>query len=118
VQELIDFLRKEFPEGCTFVIPQFDRINKLEFEWKPQNEKEFMSIVEKAPYDILKGLGFSKWDEDGLILFPAEWYDIIPDGFIVTDIFGEQESFKNGETDDDKRFGCLSFGIKRTGDVI
>ncbi|MEW3852029.1 hypothetical protein QOZ73_32845, partial [Pseudomonas aeruginosa] len=42
--------------------PQFERTEKLEYEWKPQNKEEFMAIVDKAPWDILKGFGFRKWD--------------------------------------------------------
>ena len=35
----------------------------------------------------------------------------LPDGYEVTDIFWEVEPFKRGQTDDDMRFGVLSFGI-------
>lgn len=51
-------------------------------------------------------------DED-ILLFPAEWYDIIPDGFMVTGLYGETYSFQKGKTDDDRRFGCLAYGIRR-----
>lgn len=43
-------------------------------------------------------------------LFPAEWYDRIPEGFPVVDIFGCLETFQRGTTDD-RRFGMLSFGV-------
>lgn len=46
-------------------------------------------------------------------LFPHEWYDIIPDGFIVTGLYGEQFQFEKGKTDNDRRFGCLGYGIMR-----
>ena len=45
------------------------------------------------------------------MLFPYEWYDIIPDNFTVTGLYGEKFSFKRGITDNDMRFGCLGYGI-------
>lgn len=52
-------------------------------------------------------------DDCDIWLFPHEWYDIIPDGFIVTGLHGEQYPFEKGKTDNDKRFGCLGYGIMR-----
>lgn len=141
------------------ITPQFDRIEELEFDWKPENDAEFMGVVKNAPMNILTGLGFGKWEtmnnlisenndrsendviqipiinsdedyfevdnsklemtsepleEDEMVmLFPHEWYDLIPDGFMVTGLFGETYPFKKGESDDDRRFGCLSYGIRR-----
>lgn len=46
-------------------------------------------------------------------LIPGEWYDYIPDGYLLTDICGRQEPFKRGKTDNDIRFGCLAYGILR-----
>jgi hypothetical protein len=51
-------------------------------------------------------------DED-ILMIPGEWYNSIPDGFIVTGVFGESYSFKKGESDDEIRFGCLPYGIRR-----
>ena len=51
-------------------------------------------------------------DED-IWLIPGEWYDLIPEGFELTDIFGEAEIFKHGESDDDIRGGVLPFGFRR-----
>jgi hypothetical protein len=42
--------------------PQFERTYQLDFEYRPANEFEFLSIVEKAPMNILKGFGFGLWD--------------------------------------------------------
>lgn len=140
------------------VTPQFDRIRELDFQWKPDSPMEFMGTVENAPWEILKGLGFGKWDkmselvkenaakpkhnqvsipvinsnenfivdighknapletdigEDWVLLFPHEWYGLIPDGFMVTGLNGERYAFKKGVSDDDKRFGCLPYGITR-----
>lgn len=51
-------------------------------------------------------------DED-VILFPAEWYKLIPDGFKCTSLWGEEKEFIKGKSDDDTRFGCLAYGIRR-----
>lgn len=158
MEELINFLKSEFPEGVNIMTPQFERTEKREFEWKPSNEYEFKTTIEKAPLDILIGLGFAKWDkmntlieennqkpekkvveipiinsddtynvdlgkedlqteslqeDEWVLLFPGEWFDIIPEGFIVTGLYGEQYPFKRKEADDDIRFGCLPYGIRK-----
>ena len=46
-----------------------------------------------------------------LWLFPAEWYDSIPNGFPIVDINGCIEQFERGKTDDDRRFGLLAYGV-------
>lgn len=51
-------------------------------------------------------------DED-IWLFPKEWYDLIPNGFIVTGLNGESYPFESGKSDDDTRFGCLAYGIRK-----
>lgn len=99
-------------ESIQFVMPQFDRIDGVQVpvladfnEWETLHERDV---------ETLKALGFSIWDETEKgkhWLFPKEWYGIIPNGFLVTDIFGKQEEFKRGETDDDYHYGCLSFGF-------
>jgi hypothetical protein len=46
-----------------------------------------------------------------LWVFPVEWYPRIPAGLPVVDIFFRVEPFEPGVTDDDYRFGCLSYGV-------
>lgn len=61
-----------------------------------------------------RGARYDDVDENGtheLWLLPGEWYSSIPRGFGIIDIFGTDETFEPGKTDDDIRFGCLSFGI-------
>ena len=53
-------------------------------------------------------------EDEWVMLFPGEWYGLIPDGFKCTGLWGQEEDFiKGGETDDDTRFGCLAYGIRR-----
>jgi hypothetical protein len=65
-----------------------------------------LSIKEPTPYELLDV------DED-ILLFPSEWYNIIPDKFSVTGLSGESYQFQKGVSDDDTRFGCLAYGIRR-----
>lgn len=60
----------------------------------------------------LKEFGLRKWNAD-LWLLPGEWYRYLPDGFVFTNIFDKSEVFKLGKSNDDIRFGCLAYGIKR-----
>lgn len=164
MKELIKWLKNNVGDNINIITPQFDRTEPLEYRYKPQNKEQFLAIVNNAPWSILKGLGFRKWDtmnnlikenncralhsnikipiinshnevygidnskkilpqeslerDEDVILFPYEWYDIIPEGFMVTNIWGELEPFILGESDNDKRFGCLAYGIRRLGEVL
>ena len=156
--EIVNWLKDNFGDDVQVMIPQFERTKPLDYNFIPQTAEQFYGIVEKAPWDILKGLGFCKWDnmnsiisenkkrsikdvvgipivgsdevysvdigrkdnpteslevDEDVILIPGEWYDVIPNGFIVTGLNGEQYPFKKGESDDDIRFGCLPYGIRR-----
>lgn len=57
-------------------------------------------------------LSFLEEDED-IILFPGEWYDLIPDGFKCTSLNGKSYTFRKGISNNDTRFGCLAYGLRR-----
>ncbi|KKK42727.1 hypothetical protein LCGC14_3169610, partial [marine sediment metagenome] len=61
-------------------------------------------------HEVLLKIGLSMW-EKGHYLYPWEWYSSIPDGFPIVDINGRTEHFRIGETENDKRFGCLPYGF-------
>lgn len=158
MNELVKWMKENFPNGFTLVGPQFERTEKLDFEQPPETQEQFFEIVKNAPLDILKGFGFGKWStmndvikenqqkpvsdikkltpinshkefefdigrgnapinliehDEYILLFPGEWYGIIPDGFDVVGLCGERYKFKKGESDDDIRYGCLPYGITR-----
>lgn len=80
--------------------------------------------LHKLPDSALRELGLRRWGQknehpDGsesgpmLWLFPGEWYSSIPQGLPIVDINFRKEKFVPGRTDNDIRFGCLSFGILR-----
>lgn len=98
----------------TLVTPQFHRepgasaVACAPTDW---------AALPKMDKSALLELGCRPWDapdEAGtvLMLFPGEWYHHIPAGMAVTDIFGEEESFAPGVSDDDIRFGCLAYGVR------
>lgn len=89
---------------------------------------EFKEIIEKANATQLIDLGFRVWEStnalnkdegaklpnDMIVMnFPQKYYQIIPNGLDVVDLFGRIEKFKLGESDDDERFGVLPYGILR-----
>ncbi len=104
-------------ERVEIVTPQFEREDGIEVRVRPQNA-EHLDRLKKLPEDVLRRIGVGIWDkgEDWThYLFPAEWYECIPDGYMITDICGDEEAFVSGETDDDIRCGMLPYGwISRT----
>lgn len=61
---------------------------------------------------MLEDNGCKIWSEkEGLMLVNKKFYNKIPEGFDIVDIFGEKEKFIKGTTDDDYRYDCLSFGV-------
>jgi hypothetical protein len=90
--------------------PQFTR----PFGWPdpagaPVGWAEFTALFSLTKAQ-LKELGCGSWDGQ-LMLFPAEWYGSIPDGFPVTDIGGKVEPFRHRVTSDDIRYGLLAYGV-------
>lgn len=98
-------------EPVQFCTPLFDR----PAGWPspaaaPSGFAEFSNLFRMSA-DKLKALGLGNWD-GGLFLFPHEWYEFIPRGFPCEDIMGYVEPFEHGKSDDDKRAGCLSYGVR------
>jgi hypothetical protein len=79
----------------------------------------------EQPSGILREFGLRPWndpaepDDDDppifrnhtLWLLPLEWYDSLPPGLPLVDIFGGQMTFEPGTSDDGGRLGCLPYGI-------
>jgi hypothetical protein len=103
-------------EKVNVIFPQFDRTDCKAISPPPDNTG-WLDTLKTAPVEILRDLGLQLWsDESNLWLFPAEWYDYIPDGYEVVDISDNTEKFQKGVTDDDRRFGALAFGIIAKGE--
>ncbi len=103
-------------EQVRCILPQFEREDGKVITYIPTTIAEY-DALKNAPDDILKGIGLQRWGKYDLWLFPAEWYDHIPEGYEIMDIFGKTEEFEKGVTDDDRRFGCLSFGLAKLSRV-
>jgi hypothetical protein len=101
-------------QALEVATPQFERIDTIKVDVvDPQIDYANLSLKDDA--DLI-ALGCGVWDSDDkgtTWLFPKEWYAFIPDGLPVVDINGETSPFKAGVTDDDYRFGCLSFGFHK-----
>jgi len=101
-------------EQVQIVTPQFTRTNGRQVTVFPTGPA-FLDALKTAPTEILADCCMVPWDEESKVwLFPGEWYPHIPEGYMVTDINGNDEPFEKGKTDDDIRFGCLSFGFRRS----
>lgn len=108
IEELGNFLKSIGP--VKIMTPQFERTNGIT-PVIPDGGIKFFDMLKSLEPEILKAIGLQEWDK-GHWLYPVEWYDFIPNGYIVTDINNEDEPFVHGETDDDIRFGCLAYGFK------
>jgi hypothetical protein len=67
-------------------------------------------MVEMTSHQLFK-LGMRNFD-DTLYLFPATWFDDIPDGMLVTTVNGDQIKFSKKTSSRDQRYGWLGFGVK------
>jgi len=82
----------------------------------PRTVEEFDNL-KKAPHELLIDIGLGLWDGDEEnmtwthYLYPYEWYDCIPEGYMITNIFDEDLPFQNGKTPREKRLGCLPYGF-------
>ena len=117
----------EDPVTFEIVTPQFDRTRNDPPPAAPPSDWDALRDMDKQ---ALKEIGLRPWNDPDepdekernqdvamfgrrgvLMLFPHEWYRHIPDGYIVCDISGNREAFACHVTDDDKRVGCLAYGI-------
>lgn len=108
----------------VFVTPQFTRPQGEPGPAAPPADRAAFEALASLSESALRELGLRPWGRqhehaDGtesgpmLWLFPGEWYPKIPNGLPIVDISFDEERFALGQTDDDIRLGCLSFGILR-----
>ncbi len=96
-------------ETVELILPQFDRTDNRTISVLPK-DAAWLDTLKSAPLDILRDIGLQCWDKN-LWLFPAEWYEHIPEGYEIIDINFSAEPFQEGKTDDDRRSGALPYGI-------
>ena len=90
--------------------PHAEREDGKEILYYPLALADFEALRQLPPERLIN-LGLRPWDDSGLLLFPMEWYGLIPEGFEVVTISGETKEFVPGVTDHDCRFGVLAYGI-------
>lgn len=115
ISELADRIREAIGAGpfeCVKVYapPHQSRGDGKEVTYMPLTMDEFTALRAMSRERLL-AIGLRPWDDAGLMLFPVDWYPLIPAGFEVTSISGETEAFVPGETDNDCRYGVLAYGI-------
>ena len=81
----------------------------------PKDLEGFLAL-RKLSVQALKEMGMRRWNEI-LWVYPAEWYNSIPAGLGIVDIFGEEERFVPGVTDNGRRVGTLAYGFIRDEDL-
>lgn len=103
-------------EAVVVMTPQFDRVDGIV---PAELTRDVLgAIAPNTDPATLEALGLQVWSDEvdanghALWLFPAEWYPKLPAGLKVETISGRVEEFEPGKTDDDQRFGALSFGIR------
>lgn len=92
--------------------PQFDRASTEQgpAEYPGDDALAGLSgLDQQSLYDL--GLRCWRHEDPELWCFPAEWYDSLPDGLEITTISGAKKTFVRGQTDNDRRYGCLAFGV-------
>lgn len=74
------------------------------------------SELRDATDEEMAEAGMGLWDEEtGLRLFPKAWFDHIPTGYEVYNIFGERFEWDPAEQSRDHRFGYLAYGLYPEG---
>ena len=107
MEELIAFLNQP---GVSVSTPQFERTDGV-VPVLPEGGAMWFDKLKGLSHETLKAVGMGVW-EPGHYLYPAEWYDFIPEGYVVTDIFGEEKPFERGVTEYGKRYGVLPYGFR------
>ena len=113
-ERLMEAIGVEPGDTVNLILPQFDRTDGIQ----PVVANFDFANLPSYPEATIKALGCCAWDEpdangEMLWLYPAEWYDRIPEGHQVVTINGETETFQRGVTSADRRFGVLAYGFTR-----
>lgn len=92
----------------TFRFDGSNVANPKEIDWE---------ALRSYPPVVLESLGLSEWEcphgGNSVWLFPVEWYDYIPEGYVVFTIRFVKRSFSKSQLEKDHKLGVLWFGIIR-----
>lgn len=105
--------KKDYPNMIS--VPAYnmeDLPDLIEGITKDDLPKATRSVVLDCTPEPNRPMQLLDHDEE-IWLFPKEWYDLIPEGFQATGLFGQSFPFEKSKTDNDTRFGCLGYGIRK-----
>ncbi|HDY66219.1 MAG TPA: hypothetical protein ENH85_00355 [Candidatus Scalindua sp.] len=100
-------------DKINIITPQFERTDGRVILYLPNTPAEYEAL-KKMSEENLRKMGCQLWDNENGVkhwLYPHEWYGYIPNGTEIINISGKKELFEQGKTDDDIRFGALSYGF-------
>lgn len=98
-------------DEIEIVTPQFERPDGAPEPSDPPSPEAFAELKHKSEGELLD-MGMRRWP-DNLWLFPGEWFDDIPEGYVIETVNGNKRRFNPERESRDIRFGCLAFGIRR-----
>ena len=115
VSLLIDEIYNRLPdhrdtEVSNMIVPtqqDFDNIQQ-------RTEEELIDMGFMNAYAIVDKIKIADESDKPLEkvwLFPVEWYEHIPEGYIVTDLLQKTEKFQKETHESDSKFGCLAYGF-------
>lgn len=97
------------PEALAFLYAECSRTNP------PAGEG--WAGLKLLPAAELQRIGLVRWDHAGpdgfaLWLFPASWFNAIPDGLEVTSIMGNTGKWEAAAASNSQRAGCIAYGFR------
>lgn len=103
----LDILKSENPE----IEPILDECcHPLGGNKKRVSMHDWFTNLRKLEVDKLRELGVQRWTEKHW-LYPSSWFEHIPDGLEILNIFGMWEKFCKDKHSPGSRFGALPYGF-------
>jgi len=114
---LMSILGIEQGDEVHITTPQFERLDGRIVWYTPLTLSELKGM-RNAPDWVLWELGLQVWEKTSEYthwLYPADWYDYLPDGLDILTVNNTEKVFKHGETSSDRRCGALGYGFIKRG---
>lgn len=113
VSDLVQALRRTGIAELRFTEPKFKRVDGRAVSYRPKTAVEFDALKHMSASN-LRHIGCRLWDDfagQRHWLYPPEWYDHIPQDYVVVFADGRKEVFEHGVTPRFKEIGALAFGF-------
>lgn len=118
-EKLAGFMGFEKGDVINIITPTFERTDGKEIKYFPCTVQEYEALP-KMDEKTLIDIGCQMWDEkDNMIhwLYPAQWFEFIPEGFEVYTIGERYVKFNKNTSDNDTRFGALAYGFLKPKEI-